>query len=67
MLCFTSPTRKRLASAPSRLTARMIASCAALMSDIHPRTQNGICRDMLEAAAVGEPSTLSSNRRANCS
>ena len=30
--CFTSPTRKRLPSAPSRLTARMMASCAALMS-----------------------------------
>src|SRR6188474_2099781 len=32
MLCFTSPTRNRFASLPSRPTACRMASCAALMS-----------------------------------
>src|SRR6266571_516985 len=57
MLCFTSPTRKRFASAPSRLIASMILSWASLMSWYSSTKMWSNCRRHCCAAGVGPPVT----------
>src|SRR5713226_8514947 len=57
MLCFTSPTRKRFASAPSRLIASMILSWASLISWYSSTKTWSNCRRQCCAAGVGPPVT----------
>src|SRR5438445_886645 len=57
MLCFTSPTRKRFASSPSRLIASMILSWASLMSWYSSTKTWSNCRRQCCAAGVGPPVT----------